>query len=144
MTFFETEPSYWPKDGGRDVRETESISRPQENAGIANSIDDCPGTECCARLRRLKSGDKDRHAYPTPGCDLPGKRFVRSLLWDLSQRDQSSRRAGIPCAAGNSDGEWFQQCPAEQQPQPEPGERHRRHQPVPPGSFPVGNCRSEP
>src|SRR5579863_6828202 len=111
MTSVTTEPSYWPEDGGRDVRKTESISRPQENAGIADSIDDCPGTVCCARLR-LESDDEDGNTHPAPGCHLPGKRFVRSLFRDLSQRHQPSRRTGVPCPSGHADGKWFQQCAA--------------------------------
>ena len=59
------------------VQTSESISRPQENVGFADSIDNGSGTECFARICRFENTSEsccDGNTHPALSGDLPGER----------------------------------------------------------------------
>src|SRR5216683_4380015 len=103
------------------VRQVGNLRYPNEDARSSAGVDHHPGTNChacvCSFKTELEANNdspNNRNPHSAPGCDFPGKCFFRSLLWNVSRRDESCRRAQVHGCAQDTDGEWSQRRLTEQ------------------------------
>src|SRR5271167_2386420 len=101
----------WTAKGEEDY---EKISLCYIDGGLDFHAADRRSGSCGSESRNSASDSfaTNGHSNQAPGCDFPGKYFVRSLLRHLSQRDQPAGRAAVQGCGWHAWRQWLQLCVA--------------------------------